>query len=240
MHNGADNTAFPSVDVSGSFYILIPSRFPTVDVFARIANGRSDEIAEIESITNPRLKERQRLLSGTRVVDTEDPLIQNWNHAPFTYFNPDGTRFYPPGRPALELAKDIQTALAISVRKREAFLTSTSQAPIGLEMRVLTRSVTGRFADCTDWDPEMDWGDRRSLGQAVSTAGLDGLLFRPAERPAGICASVLHGGALGRAVQGDHFKFIWDGDRVSTLYSFSSDKVFTPEDINGSEVVHAA
>jgi hypothetical protein len=174
------------------------------------------------------------------VVDTDDPFIQNWNHAPFTYFNPDGTRFYPPEQPALELAEDIQTALAVSVRKREAFLASTRQASIGLEMRVLTRSVTGRFADCTHWDPELGQAERRSLGQAVAAAGLDGLLFRPVERRSGICASVLHGGALGRAVQADHFKFVWDGSRISTLYSFSTGQTFTPEDSGGSEAVCAA
>jgi hypothetical protein len=35
--------------------------------------------------------------------------------------------------------------------------------------------------------------------------------------------SVLRGDVLERAVQRDHFKFVWDGSRVRTVYSFASD-----------------
>lgn len=240
MHNAEDSPDFPSVDVSRTFYTLIPSRFPTIDVFARIANDRSLEIAEIESITNPRLKERKRLLSGAGVVDTHDPLIQNWNHAPFTYSNPDGTRFFGPEQPALELSQDIQTALAVSIGKREAFLARTREEQIALEMRVLTRVVKGRFADGTAWDPTLGQEERRRLGRAVTDAGYDGILFRPVERLSGVCISILRGATLDRAVQGDHFKFVWDGTHVSTLYSFSSGQAYAPEELRGEKIVLAA
>ena len=85
------------VDVNQTFFTLIPSRFPTIDVFARVANDRSGELAELESLTNPRLRERDRLLSGAQVVDGNGPLLQNWNHAPFTYHNPEGSRFFEAG-----------------------------------------------------------------------------------------------------------------------------------------------
>jgi len=119
---------FSVVDVHQTFFTLIPSRFPTIDVFARVANDRSRELAELESLTNPRLRERDRLLHGAQVVDGNGPLLQNWNHAPFTYHNPEGSRFYDPGQPVLELASDMQTALAISIRKRETFLSRTGEA----------------------------------------------------------------------------------------------------------------
>lgn len=129
MRNVADE--FIAKDIEQPFFTLIPSRFPTIDVFARVANDRSHALAEIESLTNPRLRERDRLMNGAQVVDGNGPLLQNWNHAPFTYPNPDGTRFFDADRPALELAADMQTALAISIRKREMFLSKTGEAPIG-------------------------------------------------------------------------------------------------------------
>lgn len=238
MRNVADE--FIAEDIEQPFFTLIPSRFPTIDVFARVANDRSDALAEIESLTNPRLRERDRLMNGAQVVDGNGPLLQNWNHAPFTYPNPDGTRFFDADRPALELAADMQTALAISIRKRETFLSKTGEAPIGLEMRELSRQVKGRFVDGRDWDPELDLAERRRRGRQIAEAGFDGLLFRPAERPSGLCVSVLKGGALERAVQRDHFKFVWDGSRVSTVYSFGSGVQYSPEDLCGVEHVLAA
>ena len=235
-----DKLNLRSIELNKTYHTLIPSRFPTVDVFARIANDRSVEVAEVETITNPRLKERRRLLSGASVVDVDDPRIQNWNHAPFTYFNPTGTRFFGPERPALEMAEDMQTALIISVGKREAFLSRTCEDQIGIEMRVLSRMVKGRFVDATDWDPNLDQLERRSRGDRIAEAGFDGLVFRPSERPCGKCVSVLRGGSLDRAMQGDHFKFVWNGTRVETLYSFSSGRAFTPDDLRSENDVLAA
>lgn len=238
MRNVADE--FIAEDIEQLFFTLIPSRFPTIDVFARVANDRSDALAEIESLTNPRLRERDRLMNGAQVVDGNGALLQNWNHAPFTYPSPDGTRFFDADRPALELAADMQTALAISIRKRESFLSKTGEAPIGLEMRELSRKVKGRFANGLDWDPELDLAERRRRGRLVAEAGFDGLLFRPIERPAGLCVSVLKGVVLERAVQRDHFKFVWDGGRVSTVYSFGSGVQYSPDDLKGKEQVLAA
>jgi hypothetical protein len=238
MRNVADE--FVAKDVEQPFFTLIPSRFPTVDVFARVANDRSGQLAEIESLTNPRLRERDRILNGAQVVDGNGPLLQNWNHAPFTYPNPDGTRFFDADRPALELAADMQTALAVSIRRRETFLSKTAEAPIGLEMRELSRHVKGRFANGLDWDPELDLAERRRRGRLIAEAGFDGVLFRPVERPSGLCVSVLKGDVLARAVQRDHFKFVWDGSRVSTVYSFGSSVQYSPEDLCGVTQVLAA
>ena len=232
---------FTPVDVDVTLFTLIPSRFPTIDVFARVANDRSDELAAIESITNPRLRERNRLLNGAQIVDDNGPLLQNWNHAPFTYTNPDGSWFLGPEHPVLELSSDMQTALAVSVRKREAFLSCTGEAAIGLEMRELSRRVRGRFADGRDWPSDLDRLERLRLGHAVQKAGLDGLLYRPLDRPTGFCACILRGEALAeRAIQRDHFKFLWDGSRVSTIYSFGSDAVYRPDDLRGAEQILAA
>lgn len=238
MRNVADK--FVTEDIDKLFFTLIPSRFPTIDVFARVANDRSSELAEIESLTNPRLRERDRIMNGAQVVDHNGSLLQNWNHAPFTYPNPDGTRFFDADRPALELAADMQTALAISIRRRETFLSKTGEAPIGLEMRELSRRVKGRFANGLDWDPQLDFDERRHRGRLIADAGFDGVVFRPVERPSGLCVSVLKGHVLERAVQRDHFKFVWDGSRVSTVYSFGSGVQYSPKDLCGIDQVLAA
>ncbi|MGI4880730.1 MAG: RES family NAD+ phosphorylase [Janthinobacterium lividum] len=221
----------PTVDVDAVFYTLIPSRFPTIKLYSRIAHDREDEIAELESMTNPRLREKDRLTNGLGIVDASSPLLQNWNHAPFAYHNPEGSRFFGPESAVLELAADLQTALAVSVRKRETFLARTDQPAIGCEMRVLSRRVNGHFLDLTALGSEVEVDERIRLGQTAMARSMDGLLFRPPERPTGKCIVVTRGDVLARAVQGDHYKFSWAGGRIGNLYSFSSGTEYDPQAI---------
>lgn len=239
------NTSTPSgaadfrvIEVRASYHNLIPSRFPPIALYERIAAGRHDAIAAVEDLTNPRLRERARILGATS--GKEPPPLQNWNHAPFAYPNPDGTRFFGPTRPALELADDVQTALAVSVAKREAFLTRTDEAPLDLDMRVLTRTVAGRVADGRAWDPGLSRDERWRRGEAVLAAGADGILFRCPERPSSTCIAIVNGGTLERAVQCDHFRFIWDGRRIRALYSFTDGKEVSPEELGSPQAVLAA
>lgn len=230
----------PTVDVDAVFYTLIPSRFPTIKLYSRIANDREDEIAELESMTNPRLREKERLTGGLGVVNENSPLLQNWNHAPFAYHNPEGSRFFKSETAVLELSADLQTALAISVRKRETFLGRTREATIGCEMRVLTRSVKGRFIDVTGLGSEIPLQARLDLGVSAMTSGEHGLIYRPPERPMAKCIVVIRGDVLGRAVQGDHFKFLWEGNRIARLYSFGSGVEYSPQDLGSSDDMLAA
>src|SRR3546814_9823702 len=93
----------PVVEVDDRFHNLIPSRFPPVRPYERIADGRDDHFAAIECLTNPRLREKERLAGKPTPVDPESVRFQNWNHAPFAYPNPEGSRFYGPEQNVLEL-----------------------------------------------------------------------------------------------------------------------------------------
>lgn len=232
---------FVVVELSGDEYFnLIPSRFPAIRVFERISSDHHDEVANLETMTNPRLKAKRHLLGGAAPVDADIPAVQNWNHAPFTYRNPEGSRFFPSENPALELAADKQTAILLAVTGRERFLSRTSEDPIDLEMRQLTRTVRGRFADLRQSDVPFDREQRRAIGRNVVEAGLDGILFHPEERPSATCATVLTNEAFGPAKQGRHFKFLWDGSRVGKIYDFSDGATFLPEELADSAYVLAA
>jgi hypothetical protein len=248
MRNAADD--FDVKDVNDLFYTLIPSRFPPVPLYQRIACGYDDDVAGVAELHNPRLREKQRLVGkGTATVDETSPLFQNWNHAPFTYSNPEGSWFFNRFVRCLEMSRDRQTALAVSVAKRELFLRRTAEAPIGLDMRMLSRTVSGAFLDVQSVSVDLTMIERRKLGaklvERAKTEGLSGVLFRSPERPSGTRICVLNGNALGRAVQGEHFRYSWDGDRVSSLYAFKSsgndeDNLIDPRDLCGTTEILAA
>lgn len=206
------------VTVEGEFYRLIPSRFPPVSVYeGLVSEDKIEALVEIENRTNPRLQSESRLLSAH--TDPRAPRLQNWNLAPFKYLNPDGSRFFDASRPALELADDRQTALAVSVERRQSFLSRTKETPIGLDMRMLKTPVSGLFIDFRKYSIDLSCEERWRLGASVP-AGADGVIFHPPERPSAVCVAVLRGDVLGRTIQTVHYRYVWNGTRISLLYGF--------------------
>ncbi|MBD3815507.1 MAG: RES family NAD+ phosphorylase [Halothiobacillus sp.] len=227
------------VDIECELYRLIPSRFPPVSVFdGLVANDRLDHLAEIEARTNPRLQsdERLRVLYG----DSGSPQLQNWNLAPFKYLNPEGSRFFPPTRPALELSDDQQTALAVAVARREGFLRRTSEAALGLDMRMLKTPVAGKFADLSEVSPNLEREKRWEIARDLPEAA-DGIIYCPPERPSHRCYAVLRGDRLGRTIQTVHYRFAWDGSRISAVYAFDEvGRRLRPEDFSLADDALAA
>lgn len=225
MPNEVDN--YPIIDVDAAFFTLIPSRFPPVDLFERIAAGRDDEVAEVENLTNPRIRAKERLSkSSLHVVDDEPARFHSWNLAPFTYPNPEGSALFSNSVPCLEMSGDVQTALAVSVEKRELFLQRTKEDPIGLDMRMLRRKVKGRFLNArSPTSPRNRW-ELRELGEKViqmnTNVQFDGVLFHSSERPTGTRIVVLNGDALERPIQCEHYRFHWNGERIAGIYNFDN------------------
>jgi len=241
---------FPVVDLQGDFFNLIPSRFPPVDLFERIASGRDTEVAEIENATNPRIRAEGRLTAGSPyAVDERPPKLQNWNLAPFSYPNPEGSVLFDRTVQCLELSGDIQTALAVSVAKRELFLRRTNVGPIGLDMRMLKRAVNGRFMDVREATTSMNGSRLRALGEAIyplaKESQCDGVVFHTQERPSGSRIVVLNASVLERAIQCEHYRFQWNGSRISKIYTFDNtaptmDNWIDPEELKDERNLFAA
>jgi hypothetical protein len=223
---------FPFIEIDQTGYNLIPSRFPPVPLYERLNSSRSSDFSEVEILTNPRLKEKQRLSQRQMARDERCPSLQNWNHAPFAYPNPEGSRFFNPNINCLEISCDPQTALATSVRKRERFLERTSEDPVNLDMRMLSRPVKGKFADLRQLTTSVGKVERWDLGFQFAQNEIDGVIFRSHLRPSGMCLGILNNRTLGKAVQGNHYSFAWDGTQIRSLYSFNEEaNVINPLDL---------
>lgn len=237
MRNAVDELGRVSLALTG--YRLIPSRFPPISIYeGLVANDRIPSLVEIEDLTNPRLRAAHRV-NDIEAAQQPDRL-QNWNHAPFAYSNPEGSLFFGSDRPCLELAADKQTALAVSISRRERFLARTNEPAVGLDMRLLCHPVSGVFVDLRPLGSKLDNDQRRALGEGVS-GDVDGVVYFAAERPNGFCVAVLKGSALGRSVQASHYRYVWNGVRMQSLYAFDeAGRKLTPEEIAGTTDVLAA
>ncbi|WP_421736550.1 RES family NAD+ phosphorylase [Caulobacter sp.] len=239
MRNVVDDVSL--IEWEGNAYRLIPSRFPPISIYAGLVRAdRTAALVEVESLTNPRLQSAERLMAASLAIPANSPRLQNWNHAPFAYSNPEGGRFFPPERPCLELADGHQTALAISVARRQRFLGRTEEPAIGLDMRMLKTPVAGRFFDLRTLDPATPTSALWAYGAQVPLDA-DGVLYHPPERPSATCLAVLKASALGRSLQTVHYRFVWNGRQVSSLYAFDQEgRVLPPERLSSDEDVLAA
>jgi hypothetical protein len=232
------NVDYAAVD--STWYRLIPSRFPPVSLYERVAPEEAWPVVHsVEDLTNPRAQAR-KLLTGTAQVDEASPKLQNWNHAPFTYLSPEGTWLLSPLFGAMELCDCLQTALAMSVRKRELFLSRTAEPPMDLDMRVLGTRVKGRLADLRQLDLALTQTARWRIGEELLNAGADGALFNCPVRPAGSCVAIFTGDVLERSVQAEHFRLVWDGRRIKSVYSFDKGENFRADDLFKAAVMKAA
>jgi hypothetical protein len=221
---------YKSRKISGQWRRLIPSRFPPVDVYERLGPELARFAPEVEALTNPRLQSRRTLMQGAEKVPERSPRLQNWNHAPFAYKNPEGSTFLDKAYGALEVAESVEAALAIALRRREIFLSRTSEPPMNLDMRLLITKVEGDFVDLTGLSPDLDRESRHDIGRKLYEDGAAGVIFRSPHRPAAACLAIFTGDVLGTTVQGAHYRFVWDGQVVRTVYDFSPPGVGIPRE----------
>lgn len=204
------------------WFRLIPSRFPPVDVYRRLPPPIRAAAPDVEARTNPRLAAKARLTGGPAAVDENSPRLQNWNHAPFAYTNPEGSYLLSSIHGAMEVADSEEGALAGAIRRREIFLSRTSEPPLDLDMRLLSTRIAGEFADLTTMPLDASQATRWQIGQQLLDAGWAGAVFRRAERPDAQFLSVFDAALLERSVQATHYRFVWDGTVVKSVYDFGT------------------
>jgi hypothetical protein len=225
---------FDEVRISGIYRRLIPSKFPTIDVYERLGSqALKDEAIRLEALTNPRLISQGRILAS---ADPNDPTtasqLQNWNHAPFTYPNIEGGHFLPRPYPVLELAPDDRAALARAIIRREEFLARTDDPPQGLDMRVISNSVSGTFADLRPISSVLDQQSRWEIGRKLYDGGATGILFGLPEVGGAEFVGIFSKQALiGSAMQAAHYRFQWDGRSIAKVYDFTNGADITREEI---------
>jgi hypothetical protein len=222
---------FPRRHWDQDWYRLIPSRFPPVDVYQQLAPALRVAAPDIEALTNPRLAAKARLTGGPASVDENSPRLQNWNHAPFAYSNPEGSYLLSPVHGVMEVAGSVEAALVVAIRRRETFLERTAEPPLDLDMRLLSTRIAGEFADLTAMALDLAQPARWEIGQRLLDTGASGAVFRRAERPDAQFLALFDAALLERSVQETHYRFVWDGTVIKRLYDFASGGEIKREDL---------
>lgn len=203
-------------------YRIVPSRFPPVGVFDRVADPADlDALYEIEALTNPRLREelgslrmlpKERRISGPGTT----PIM-----AAFTHLNPDGSRFSDGSWGVFYAAHSVATAVEETVYHRERFLRATDEAPLDIEMRCYRTAIQGRLHDLRgDWKAEhdpLDYGASQTLARTLRANGSNGLVYDSVRDAGGECVALFYPDLAAPCVQAQHLIYRWDGERIAAV-----------------------
>ena len=205
---------------------LVPSRFPPVGLFDRVADPADLEaVFALEALTNDRLREEVGDLSlvapGERVSGPGSTAIM----AAFTHLNPEGSRFSDGSFGVYYCARTLAAALAEVRHHREEFLRRTNEGPLRLELRLYLADLDARLVDVRrhpEYHRPDDYAPSQALGSELRAGGADGVLYRSVRCRGELCAAVFRPVLLKRCRQSKHYAFHYDGRKIVAIDELST------------------
>jgi len=202
-------------------YRVVPSRFPPIDLFERVAEpGDWDLLNLLEGETSTRLREEAGAIHMVREEDRR--YGPGWTPvmAAFCHFNGQGSRFSDGTFGVYYCALSEATAIAETRYHAERFLRESSEPPMQLQQRVYLSDLDGTLHDLRGdpnaaplLDPD-DWRAGQALGRQAWEAHADGIVYPSVRDPDGECAAVLRPPVMSATRQGRHLGYQWDGERI--------------------------
>ena len=207
-------------------YRIIPSRFPPIDLFERIAPPEDWEaLIALESLTNDRIRQEVGDISLVPVDERVSGPGASVIMAAFTHLNPSGSRFADATFGAYYAAADVDTAIAETKFHREEFLRATKEAPISIEMRVYLadlsadlHDIRGRQVDTAEVYAADNYGASQALARRLRGEGSAGIAYDSVRRDGGACVALLRPRTLGNVRQGAHLLYKWNGIEIGQVY----------------------
>jgi hypothetical protein len=210
---------------------LVPSRFPPVGLFDRVAAPEDlDIIFAIEALTNDRLLDE----SGDITLVPPEDRISGPGTTPimaaFTHLNPEGSRFTDGTYGVYYAGKDMDTAIAETRFHKARFLAATNEPPIEIDMRSYASDLDSELHDIRRMQAGMptiytaDPGSYlhpQSLAKALRDTGSNGIVYDSVRYSGGECVAVFRPRALSPIRQGPHFCYVWNGEAVTEIYQKS-------------------
>lgn len=203
-------------------YRIVPSRFPPVGLFDRIADPADiDAVMAIESMTNPRLRDEMgalRLVPVERRVSGQGttPIM-----AAFTHIPPEGSRFSDGTWGVFYAAHSMATAIEETVFHREAFLAATHEGPTDVQVRCYRTAISGILHDLRGGWPDahdpLDYAASQRLARQLRQQGSDGVIYDSVRHPGGQCVAVFYPDLVAPCVQAEHLIYRWNGRRIEAV-----------------------
>lgn len=229
---GSENIAQSDIDWKEAWRI-IPSRFPPIEAFEGLSDNPGDSVilAELEGLTNPRLREQWGEIS---IIPPERRVSApggTYVMAPFSHRNKFGSRFSAGDFGIYYAAREIETAIAETVHHMSLFYAATDDPPHQNDFRCLVGSIDHSFHDIrstpenTAMDPD-EYSAGQALGKALRDAGSDGIAFMSVRNKGGENVAAFWPDVVGIPVQSNHLLYNWNGQMIDRIFDYEKDAWF--------------
>ena len=207
-------------------YRVIPSRFPAVGLFERVASpGDFDALYALEAMTNNRIRDE---VGDISLVPPEERLFGPGSTcimAAFTHPNPQGSRFSDGSYGVFYCARKRDTALAETRHHSTLFMQATREPPMRLQMRLYTVEAKGEAADlraASKFDPRIvapdDYSHTQAIGRTLRANGAQGILYPSVRHPGGECLAALRTGIVKNCLHAAYLEYHWNGQGIDAVF----------------------
>ncbi|WP_404405501.1 RES family NAD+ phosphorylase [Pelagibacterium halotolerans] len=213
-------------------YRIIRSVHPPIDLFEDIADPRDWEaLASAESKTNPRLREQMGALALVPPERRVSGPGASYLMAPFVHVSRDRPgRFTDGSYGVYSAGNSEEVALReVAYHHGRAMAASAEESGWTSQFRVLVNSLDVSLHDVrglASYHKPDDYAASQKLGKALRGAGSNGVVYDSVRCPGGECAGIFWPDLIPIPVQGDHFDFHWDGDRVDQVHNRRTGQLF--------------
>lgn len=209
---------------------LVPSRFPPVLLFDRVADSDDyDALYQLESMTNDRIRDEigniHLVAPADRIYGTGSTPVM----AAFTHPNPVGSRFTDGSFGIYYAGKHIDTAIKEVSYHLGQFYMATREGALQTDMRTYFTNVDADLHDIRDIQSELpdiyspdDYSASQAYGIKLKRANSVGIVYSSVRDPGGECIAILRPIALSPAIQGPHYRFDWNGISITHVVAYSS------------------
>lgn len=199
---------------------LIPSRYPTVGIFDRVAEP-SDlaELFELEGWTDDRI---QAELGRLHILPAKEWVTGVPNAtvimAAFCHPRPEGGRFNTSELGAWYAARTLTTAHRETIYHRTQEFAEVGTFESHVQVREYLADFDSRMHDLRGIgraaaklsDPD-SYAESQALGARLRAAGSNGIAYRSVRDPRGECVVALRPRVVLNVRQGAHFEYVWRG-----------------------------
>jgi len=209
-----------------STYRLVPSRFPPIALFERVADPADlDVVYAIEALTNPRLRQEVGEISLVPLAERISGPGCSPIMAAFTHLNPLGSRFSNGSYGVYYAARALATAVREVSHHQAKFLAATNEEPIAIDLRCYKAAVRQPVHDIRGLQQQWpavyardDYGAAQVFGAALREQASWGVAYDSVRDSGGECVAIFRPLGLAPAVQGQHVTLQWNGTQIESWY----------------------
>jgi hypothetical protein len=212
-------------------YRIIRSIHPPINLFEDIADPRDWEaLVAVEAKTNPRIRleigDLGKVPAARRVSGPGASFVM----APFVHCSILRPGRFTDGTYGIYYAGDSEeVAVAETIHHHEKFMRATNEDPgWTADFRVLIGSVD-RDLDDVDAVPGVlhpdDYTASQAEGSGLRAAGSDGVVWASVRMPGGRCIGIFWPDTITIPIQGRHYGYHWNGDRVDFVRQHDTGRV---------------